>query len=299
EASLQSCRCFDREQQQQQQQQAPVEHLETGRWGRKGLSCVHGRMNPEMQTSNLGSQFMAGAQDKVPARKRGRPPTRKLEFHYDSLSSLKVPKKRGRKPGFKLKPRMVMSPLANSAPSSTPEPETGSIPHDAAIIPHSAAPQALTAETPVPDEFTCDPLADSKRYAVDPSDSAFKVMTSQYQSKRPYGYRPSLGVRRQASSPASFQDGNRNVYSAIPDSGEAKRLADKDPSSWGVEEVVSFIKEADPQALAPHADTFRKHEIDGDALLLLKSEMMMKYLGLKLGPALKLCYHIDKLKQSR
>lgn len=40
-------------------------------------------------------------------------------------------------------------------------------------------------------------------------------------------------------------------------------------------------------------------EIDGDALLLLKSEMMMKYLGLKLGPALKLSYHIDKLKQRR
>lgn len=40
-------------------------------------------------------------------------------------------------------------------------------------------------------------------------------------------------------------------------------------------------------------------EIDGDALLLLKSEMMMKYLGLKLGPALKLCYHIDRLKQKR
>lgn len=40
-------------------------------------------------------------------------------------------------------------------------------------------------------------------------------------------------------------------------------------------------------------------EIDGDALLLLKSEMMMKYLGLKLGPALKLCYHIDRLRQNR
>lgn len=62
----------------------------------------------------------------------------------------------------------------------------------------------------MPDDFTCDPLADSKRYAVDPSDSAFKVMTSQYQTKRPYGYRPSPGVRRQVSSPASFQDGNRN-----------------------------------------------------------------------------------------
>jgi hypothetical protein len=27
--------------------------------------------------------------------------------------------------------------------------------------------------------------------------------------------------------------------------------------------------------------------------------MIMKYLGLKLGPALKLCYHIDKLKQTK
>lgn len=44
-----------------------------------------------------------------------------------------------------------------------------------------------------------------------------------------------------------------------PDSGECKRPAGKDPSGWGVEEVVSFIKDADPQALGPHADAFRKH----------------------------------------
>lgn len=47
------------------------------------------------------------------------------------------------------------------------------------------------------------------------------------------------------------------------------------------------------------SNVFFFQEIDGDALLLLKSEMMMKYLGLKLGPALKLCYHIDRLKQNR
>ncbi|OBS79938.1 hypothetical protein A6R68_21860, partial [Neotoma lepida] len=41
-----------------------------------------------------------------------------------------------------------------------------------------------------------------------------------------------------------------------------------------------------------------KAEIDGKALLLLKSELMMKYMGLKLGPALKLCYYIEKLKES-
>ncbi|NXL25788.1 SCMH1 protein, partial [Setophaga kirtlandii] len=40
-------------------------------------------------------------------------------------------------------------------------------------------------------------------------------------------------------------------------------------------------------------------EIDGKALLLLRSDMMMKYMGLKLGPALKLTYHIDKLKQGK
>lgn len=91
---------------------------------------------------------------------------------------------------------------------------------------------------------------------------------------------------------------------------------------------MQYIRDIDP-VLAPHADLFRKHvrinwsllalsfgvfvqllhqncalvpssglqEIDGKALLLLRSDMMMKYMGLKLGPALKLTFHIDKLKR--
>ncbi|NWZ84423.1 SCMH1 protein, partial [Poecile atricapillus] len=81
-------------------------------------------------------------------------------------------------------------------------------------------------------------------------------------------------------------------------SRDTSRLSSRDPSSWTVEEVMQFIRESDPQ-LGPHADLFRKHEIDGKALLLLRSDMMMKYMGLKLGPALKLTYHIDKLKQGK
>ncbi|KAF4797889.1 Sex comb on midleg-like protein 2 [Turdus rufiventris] len=80
---------------------------------------------------------------------------------------------------------------------------------------------------------------------------------------------------------------------------EPSRISNKDPSTWSIEEVVRFVKEADPRALAPHAELFRRHEIDGKALLLLRSDMIMKYMGLKLGPALKLCYHIERLKQGK
>ncbi|XP_020770358.2 polycomb protein SCMH1 isoform X6 [Odocoileus virginianus] len=85
-------------------------------------------------------------------------------------------------------------------------------------------------------------------------------------------------------------------YLPGPDRRDASRLSGRDPSSWTVEDVMQFVREADPQ-FGPHADLFRKHEIDGKALLLLRSDTMMKYMGLKLGPALKLCYHIDRLKQ--
>ncbi|XP_072558806.1 sex comb on midleg-like protein 4 isoform X1 [Paramormyrops kingsleyae] len=391
----------------------------------------------DMQEPVVGPSFIPGQRGKIPGRKRGRPPLRnvpKMDFpnrYTESLSPLKVPKKRGRKPGFKLKSRMVMTPLAISPPSSTPEPDMSSIPQDAATVPHSATPQVLTVciyinkqantgpnldrkkvqqlpdhfgpdrpsvvlqqavqgcidsafqqkavfslltqgyggekisatfdgkqhllslpvvnsvgyvlrflkklcrslhcenlfsdqqfvrhhadkgcegnaastDTSMPEDYLVDPI-DSKRYSVDPSDSAFNTMNSPYPPK-PYGYRVCQpfpggsappGLCRQTASPSTFQEGNRSAYSPSPESQESKPPPSKDPSTWTVEDVVWFVKDADPLALGPHVEVFRKHEIDGYALLLLKSDMIMKYLGLKLGPALKLCYHIDKLKQAK
>lgn len=42
------------------------------------------------------------------------------------------------------------------------------------------------------------------------------------------------------------------------ESREPPRLSGRDPSSWTVEDVMQFIREADPQ-LGSHADLFRKH----------------------------------------
>lgn len=67
---------------------------------------------------------------------------------------------------------------------------------------------------------------------------------------------------------------------------------------WGIEEVIQFIESTDP-CLGVHAELFRKHEIDGKALLLLNSDMMMKYMGLKLGPALKICNLVSRIKGRR
>ncbi|XP_058486131.1 polycomb protein SCMH1-like isoform X2 [Solea solea] len=78
-----------------------------------------------------------------------------------------------------------------------------------------------------------------------------------------------------------------------------KEASGNNAASWSVDDVIRFVQEADPHTLGPHVDLFRKHEIDGKALMLLRSDVIMKYMGLKLGPALKLCHHIEKLKQTK
>uniref|UniRef100_A0A671WSE9 Scm polycomb group protein homolog 1 n=1 Tax=Sparus aurata TaxID=8175 RepID=A0A671WSE9_SPAAU len=102
-----------------------------------------------------------------------------------------------------------------------------------------------------------------------------------------------------AKIPRHSTDGIQVCVFTLPGSGsfrESPRPSGQDPNLWTVEDVMQYIRDIDP-VLAPHADLFRKHEIDGKALLLLRSDMMMKYMGLKLGPALKLTFHIDKLKR--
>jgi hypothetical protein len=70
-------------------------------------------------------------------------------------------------------------------------------------------------------------------------------------------------------------------------------------SKWSVDQVVNFISELSDNYFASYSEIFKHHEIDGKALLLLTTDILTKYMGFKLGPALKLNNYLDKIRQNR
>lgn len=363
-------------------------------------------------------------------RPRGRIPTNwaqriALQQTHSSAELVKIPKKRGPKPGSKRKPRVVPSPVPLSPTSSTPEPDTSTVPLDNATIPNSAL-QAPTVCVYLNKYSKVGPHLDQRRIQQLPDhfgpgrassvlqqcvqacvDSAHnqatvfsclksgqggEVISAYFEQQQHtltlptvssvtyvlrfleklchnlhsdalFGNQPvARGLHYDGASYTKerrgfvvslmggpgrgakrfLQESNSNKLakisrrssdgeSIIESTGSTEHLkkspnatvqssglrspsrlpqrhsstgtfrnsprpSGQDPSVWTVEEVMQFIRDIDP-VLAPHADLFRKHEIDGKALLLLRSDMMMKYMGLKLGPALKLTFHIDKLKR--
>lgn len=312
------------------------------------------------------------------------------QAHTQALA-VKIPKKRGPKPGSKRKPRVIPNPAPTSPTSSTPEPDTSTVPLDNATIPSSEL-QAPTVCVYLNKYGKVGPHLDPRRIQVLPDhfgpgrassvlqqcvqacvDSAHnqrtvfsclkpgqggEVISAYYEQQQHtltlptvssvnYVLRfleklchnlhcePLFGSQPVARAPLHYENqpysterrGFVNSLMAGPDRGtkrflqesyssplpqklckisrhstdgsqrESPKPSGQDPSLWTVEEVMQYVRDIDP-VLAPHADLFRKHEIDGKALLLLRSDMMMKYMGLKLGPALKLTFHIDKLKRA-
>uniref|UniRef100_A0A3P8RH83 SAM domain-containing protein n=1 Tax=Astatotilapia calliptera TaxID=8154 RepID=A0A3P8RH83_ASTCA len=318
-----------------------------------------------------------------PPGQRGRKPGRrktKVTGHWNQKGStlgpqsiqpekvqepVKIPKKRGPKPGSKRKPRVVPNPVPTSPTSSTPEPDTSTVPLDNATIPNSAL-QAPTVCVYLNKYGKMGPHLDQRRIQQLPDhfgpgrassvlqqcvqacvDSAHNqgtvfsclksgqggevisaffdqqqhTLTLPTVSSVTYVLRfleklchnlhcdPLFGSQPVARGGLHYDSHTYTtgqgrclptLCSRVQCPGsfrESPRPSGQDPNLWTVDEVMQYIRDIDP-VLAPHADLFRKHEIDGKALLLLRSDMMMKYMGLKLGPALKLTFHIDKLKRA-
>lgn len=71
---------------------------------------------------------------------------------------------------------------------------------------------------------------------------------------------------------------------------------DKDPRTWTENEVVHFISTI--PSCKDLGLVFSKHQIDGEALLMLSQNDLTSTLGFKLGPAIKLYNSIVLLRRS-
>jgi hypothetical protein len=109
---------------------------------------------------------------------------------------------------------------------------------------------------------------------------------------------------RDESSPVEFAEStveegpSSTVKPQVPeatDNEKAKSFEEANPESWTVNDVVSYIRStSDCQELAP---VFKKHEIDGSALLLLDRDALVQFMDVKVGPTLKLLRHVNELKR--
>ncbi|KAJ3611023.1 hypothetical protein NHX12_021039 [Muraenolepis orangiensis] len=102
------------------------------------------------------------------------------------------------------------------------------------------------------------------------------------------GFNVRLTKRLRALSTGSRLDRPR------PTLNRASSPRDLWSATWTVEDVTAFIHTL--PGCSEVAEGFRLQEIDGQALLLLTEDHLMTSMNIKLGPALKICAHINALK---
>ncbi|KAM9705788.1 scm-like with four MBT domains protein 2 isoform 2-T3 [Menidia menidia] len=109
------------------------------------------------------------------------------------------------------------------------------------------------------------------------------------------------GRRRSTRSLSAYSQNNNNKYQPAggqdlkveEEEEEGQLVLDRNPLEWSVDEVVQFINSTDCASLA---NIFREQDIDGQALLLLTLPTVQECMDLKLGPAIKLCHQIERVK---
>ncbi|NWS74213.1 SMBT2 protein, partial [Crotophaga sulcirostris] len=101
--------------------------------------------------------------------------------------------------------------------------------------------------------------------------------------------------RSRRPQPHSYNEAEKcaQAKEEIKQEEEEKLILDSNPLEWTVTDVVRFIKLTD---CAPLAKIFQEQDIDGQALLLLTLPTVQECMELKLGPAIKLCHQIERVK---
>ncbi|KAM7367338.1 hypothetical protein PAMP_015247 [Pampus punctatissimus] len=106
--------------------------------------------------------------------------------------------------------------------------------------------------------------------------------------------------RRRSTRSLSAYNQNNSKYQPpkgqdmqVEEEEEGQLVLDRNPLEWSVDEVVQFINSTDCASLA---NIFQEQDIDGQALLLLTLPTVQECMDLKLGPAIKLCHQIERVK---
>ncbi|XP_044916781.1 scm-like with four MBT domains protein 2 isoform X7 [Felis catus] len=126
---------------------------------------------------------------------------------------------------------------------------------------------------------------------------AVTLRSSSEPERRPPVERPRRGRRAQAASCAEGGEqgaaGGQDPAEETKQEEEERLVLESNPLEWTVTDVVRFIKLTD---CAPLAKIFQEQDIDGQALLLLTLPTVQECMELKLGPAIKLCHQIERVK---
>uniref|UniRef100_A0A8C6U4F3 Scm like with four mbt domains 2 n=1 Tax=Neogobius melanostomus TaxID=47308 RepID=A0A8C6U4F3_9GOBI len=106
------------------------------------------------------------------------------------------------------------------------------------------------------------------------------------------------GLRRSTRSLSAYNRSNKEYQppkeqEVQMQEDENQLVLDRNPLEWTVDEVIQFINSTDCSSLA---NIFQEQDIDGQALLLLTLPTVQECMDLKLGPAIKLCHHIERVK---
>ncbi|XP_028810465.1 scm-like with four MBT domains protein 2 isoform X2 [Denticeps clupeoides] len=106
-------------------------------------------------------------------------------------------------------------------------------------------------------------------------------------------------VRRRSTRSLSYNENTKYPPAKRPHTEvgpceeEEGLVLETNPLEWTVSDVVDFIKSTDCAALSK---IFLEQDIDGQALLLLTLPTVQECMDLKLGPAIKLCHQIERVK---
>ncbi|XP_056132938.1 scm-like with four MBT domains protein 2 isoform X2 [Lampris incognitus] len=128
-------------------------------------------------------------------------------------------------------------------------------------------------------------------------DSSKGTGTATGSQEGPEGRRRSTRSLSAYSQNSKYQPPKRQEVQDVEEEEEEEEegqlVLERNPLEWSVDEVVRFISSTDCASLA---NIFQEQDIDGQALLLLTLPTVQECMDLKLGPAIKLCHHIERVK---